>query len=67
MKAQTDEDIRHEAETKLRLWAFSVYFRKSFKRERDPEIRFTKALVASTRPVTDVDLETLAIGSGRGG
>lgn len=78
----TEEDWRR-IEARLRQWAFGVYFCKSFKRERNPELRFTKALVASTRPVrnwplalwwyqhdgpiTDVDLETLSIGSRRSG
>ena len=72
-----------EAEAKLRQWAFGVYFRKSFKRERNAELRFLKAMAASMRPIrswalalwwyqhngpiTDVDLERLSVGSRRSG
>ena len=76
-KAPTHEEVWHKAETKLRLWAFHVYYRKTFKQEHEPVVRFLKALAASIRPirnrrlvlwwyrrnghVSDADLETLSI------
>lgn len=77
MKTLTPEETWGKAETKLRLWAFHVYYRKTFKNEHEPILRFLKALKASCRPirnrslvlwwygrnkhVTDADLETLSI------
>jgi len=74
---EVPEQFWAEVETKLRQWAFQVYFRKSFKREPNPELRFIKALKASMRPIrnwtlalwwyqhkgriTDADIEALPV------
>ena len=76
-KERVGEEYWHKIEPKFRQWAFGVYFRKTFKEERNAELRFLKALAASTRPIrnrslvlwwyrhngkiTDADLASLSI------
>lgn len=77
MEPQLSEELWREVEAKLRAWAFYIYYRKTFRRERDPLLRLVKALLASSRPirnrrlvwwwfqnnghVADANLETLSI------
>ena len=43
-------------EDRFRLWAFHIYYRRSFREERDRLLRFIKALLASARPIRRPDL-----------
>lgn len=47
------EDNWDQIEDKFRTWSFYIYYRKSFRNERDPLLRFVKALVASAQPIRD--------------
>ena len=47
------EDNWDQIEDKFRIWSFYIYYRKSFRNERDPLLRFVKALVASAQPIRD--------------
>jgi len=38
-------------ESELRVWAFHIYFERTFRDEKDSLLRFAKALEASSRPV----------------
>ena len=42
-----------EAEDAFRLFAFHTYYNRSFNTEKDPTVRFAKALVASAHPIDD--------------
>ena len=48
----TDEEW-DEIEATFRLWSFGVYYKRTFADEREPHMRFVKALLASTRPIRD--------------
>ena len=47
VEPELGEDLWNEVEAKLRVWAFYVYYRKTFKREREPMWRFVKAKLAA--------------------
>lgn len=38
-------------EDQFRVWAFHIYYSRSFRSERDLLLRFVKALEASARPI----------------
>lgn len=40
-------------ESAFRVWSFHVYYKRSFKDERDHVVRFIKALKASCQPIRD--------------
>ena len=40
-------------EAEFRAWSFHVYYRRSFKDERNHIVRFIKALRASCQPIRD--------------
>ena len=42
-----------EIKTEFWLWAFRNYYRKVFKNEHDPHVRFRKALEAASEPIRD--------------
>ena len=42
-----------EVEAAFRVWAFHVYYEKSFAAETDPTVRFVRALMASCEPIAD--------------
>jgi len=42
-------------EARFRVWSFGVLYQRTFAEERDPNVRFVKALLASTRPIRDRD------------
>ena len=42
-----------EIESEFRAWSFHVYYRRSFKDERNHIVRFIKALRASCQPIRD--------------
>jgi len=48
-------DDWHEIEARFRVWSFGVLYQRTFAEERDPNVRFVKALLASTRPIRDRD------------
>ena len=48
-----DEAQWEKIESAFRLWSFRIYYRRSFKEERDLTLRFLKALVASSKPIRD--------------
>jgi len=37
------------------VWSFHIFYKRSFKDVRDHEMRFVKALLASSRPIRDKD------------
>lgn len=43
-------------EDKFRAWAFHVYYQKLFATERDPDMRFVKAIVRSAAPMRHPEL-----------
>ena len=40
-------------EAEFRAWSFHVYYKRSFRDERDHVVRFIKALKASCQPIRD--------------
>ena len=40
-----------ETEDRFRLWAFRIFYRRTFRGEVDPALRFGKALEASSRVI----------------
>lgn len=40
-------------EADFRAWSFRVYYKRTFKNEHEPIVRFLKALKASTQPIRD--------------
>jgi len=42
-----------EIEAGFRAWAFHVYYKRSFKTEHDPILRFLKAMESSIQPIRD--------------
>ena len=47
------EDDWEQIEDRFRVWSFYVYYKKCFRTEPDPLVRFVKALLASARPIRD--------------
>ncbi len=43
-------------EGRFRLWAFHIFYQRTFRLVRDPLLRFVKALLASTRPIQNAGL-----------
>jgi len=48
--------VTEELEASFRLWAFHIFYRRSFRDEIDPFLRFGKALEASTRAILRPEL-----------
>ena len=42
-----------EIEARFRAWAFRCYYRRTFKNEHEPILRFLKAMAASNQPIRD--------------
>jgi len=42
-----------EAESAFRIFAFQTYYAASFKNQKDPTVRFARAITASARPIPD--------------
>ena len=51
--AEPTAEQMDEIEAQFRVYAFNVYYHKSFCEERDHTLRFIKALLASVAPVRD--------------
>ena len=52
-ESATDELLPPEAEDRLRLRAFRVFYDKAFADEPDLTIRFAKSIIASAAPIRD--------------
>lgn len=47
------EKTWEEIEADFREWSFHVYYKRTFKNEHEPILRFLKALKASAQPIRD--------------
>ena len=53
MTGDLASDDWREIESRFRVWSFGVLYQRTFAEERDPNVRFVKALLASARPIRD--------------
>ena len=47
------EDKWEKIEDRFRVWAFGIYYHRTYANELDPVVRFVKALVKSANPIQD--------------
>ena len=52
-KGPMDKRQWKKIEDDFRMWSFHVYYKRVFKNEHDPVVRFIKALKASVQPIRD--------------
>lgn len=50
MELEADWD---QIEDAFRVWSFYIYYRKAYRNELVPLLRFVKAILASARPIRD--------------
>ena len=51
-----DKKTWERIEADFRAWSFHVFYRRTYRNEQDPVLRFLKALKASCRPLRDPEL-----------